>query len=95
MCTHRVEKGNFMSYHPLAMTFSLLHNQFYSLSYMKQDCQGISVLCASPSGKKNMLLIYYQLKICLTNISKIPILNIIIHNSQRSSLSFSFCVRRV
>ena len=43
-----------MSYHPLAMTFSLLHNQFYSLSYMKQDCQGISFLCASPSGKKNM-----------------------------------------
>ena len=84
-----------MSYHPLAMAFSLLHNQFYSLSHMKQDCQGILDLWASPGGKNNMLLIYYQLKICLTNMSKSPILNIIIHNSQRSSLSFSFRLRRV
>ena len=84
-----------MSYHSLAIAFSLHHNQFYSLSHLKQDCQGISCLQASPDGKNNMFLIYYQLKICLTNMSKSPILNIIIHNPQRSSLCFGFCLRRV
>ena len=77
------------------MAFSLLHNQFYSLSHMKQDCQGISDLWSSPGGKKNMLLIYNQLKIWPTNMSKSLVLNIIIHNSQKSSLCFSFRLRRV